>query len=279
MSSPSLTTNSSPDRLCFWSSVARTPGRRSCSTDDVTTRRPQHRQRRLPRRHHRVARAREIDGATATAFFVHDVGSLNGTYVNGEQVDETKLASGDEVQIGMFKLCSSRQGSELTMADAQLPIDRRGAGLGQDRVPRHHDLEDPVPGVRGPDRAGAHAVGLPQVLRGGRRPAEVDPADAARRVPPAQGHQGAAAQPGAERAVRRGRRRDRGPSDGAPTTASEELAEAPTGSADVDRGDVGGHRHRPRPDQGARVVRHRLLARARSARSTTTATTTSCCRS
>jgi pSer/pThr/pTyr-binding forkhead associated (FHA) protein len=37
-------------------------------------------------------------------WFVRDVGSLNGTYVNGEQVDETKLASGDEVQIGKFKL-------------------------------------------------------------------------------------------------------------------------------------------------------------------------------
>jgi pSer/pThr/pTyr-binding forkhead associated (FHA) protein len=40
----------------------------------------------------------------AGAWFVRDVGSLNGTYVNGEQVDETKLASGDEVQIGRFKL-------------------------------------------------------------------------------------------------------------------------------------------------------------------------------
>ncbi len=43
---------------------------------------------------------RRSDGS----FFVRDVGSLNGTYVNGEQVDETKLASGDEVQIGKFKL-------------------------------------------------------------------------------------------------------------------------------------------------------------------------------
>ena len=38
------------------------------------------------------------------AWFVRDVGSLNGTYVNGEQVDETKLASGDEVQIRRFKV-------------------------------------------------------------------------------------------------------------------------------------------------------------------------------
>jgi pSer/pThr/pTyr-binding forkhead associated (FHA) protein len=37
-------------------------------------------------------------------WFVRDVGSLNGTYVNGAQVDETKLATGDEVQIGKFKL-------------------------------------------------------------------------------------------------------------------------------------------------------------------------------
>ena len=38
------------------------------------------------------------------SWFVRDVGSLNGTYVNSEQVDETKLASGDEVQIGKFRL-------------------------------------------------------------------------------------------------------------------------------------------------------------------------------
>ncbi len=35
---------------------------------------------------------------------VHDDGSLNGTYVNGEQVAQTRLATGDEVQIGLFKL-------------------------------------------------------------------------------------------------------------------------------------------------------------------------------
>jgi len=37
-------------------------------------------------------------------FFAQDKGSLNGTYVNGERVEETKLASGDEIQIGLFKL-------------------------------------------------------------------------------------------------------------------------------------------------------------------------------
>ncbi len=33
-----------------------------------------------------------------------DLGSLNGTYVGGERVDERSLHSGDEVQIGRFKL-------------------------------------------------------------------------------------------------------------------------------------------------------------------------------
>ncbi len=50
-------------------------------------------------RKHAVFERRQGDG-----WFVRDVGSLNGTYVNGEQVDQTKLASGDEVQIGKFKL-------------------------------------------------------------------------------------------------------------------------------------------------------------------------------
>jgi pSer/pThr/pTyr-binding forkhead associated (FHA) protein len=35
---------------------------------------------------------------------VRDVGSLNGTFVNRKRIEEVKLASGDEVQIGKFKL-------------------------------------------------------------------------------------------------------------------------------------------------------------------------------
>ena len=37
-------------------------------------------------------------------FYVQDKGSLNGTYVNRQRVEETPLASGDELQIGKFKL-------------------------------------------------------------------------------------------------------------------------------------------------------------------------------
>jgi len=52
-----------------------------------------------------VSRAHAVfDRRGGAEWFVRDLGSLNGTYVNGEQVDETKLATGDEVQIGKFKL-------------------------------------------------------------------------------------------------------------------------------------------------------------------------------
>ncbi|MHB8463944.1 MAG: FHA domain-containing protein [Acidimicrobiales bacterium] len=40
----------------------------------------------------------------AAGYVVRDVGSLNGTYVNRERVDEAPLTPGDEVQIGRFKL-------------------------------------------------------------------------------------------------------------------------------------------------------------------------------
>jgi pSer/pThr/pTyr-binding forkhead associated (FHA) protein len=37
-------------------------------------------------------------------FTVRDVGSLNGTYVNRERIEETDLSDGDEVQVGKFRL-------------------------------------------------------------------------------------------------------------------------------------------------------------------------------
>jgi pSer/pThr/pTyr-binding forkhead associated (FHA) protein len=45
---------------------------------------------------------------------VKDVGSLNGTYVNRDLVDECLLRNGDEVQIGKFRLVyfGSTRGTE-----------------------------------------------------------------------------------------------------------------------------------------------------------------------
>ena len=41
---------------------------------------------------------------SSSGFELHDVGSLNGTYVNRERVETADLRAGDEVQVGKFKL-------------------------------------------------------------------------------------------------------------------------------------------------------------------------------
>jgi pSer/pThr/pTyr-binding forkhead associated (FHA) protein len=51
-----------------------------------------------------VSRKHAAFRRTEGAFTVRDVGSLNGTYVNRELVDEAVLTTGDEVQIGKFRL-------------------------------------------------------------------------------------------------------------------------------------------------------------------------------
>ena len=38
------------------------------------------------------------------SFVVKDVGSLNGTYLNRERIEEAQLNNGDELQIGKFRL-------------------------------------------------------------------------------------------------------------------------------------------------------------------------------
>ncbi len=52
----------------------------------------------VSRRHAEIRR--QPDGT----FTVYDVGSLNGTYLNRERVEEGDLKGGDELQIGKFKL-------------------------------------------------------------------------------------------------------------------------------------------------------------------------------
>lgn len=51
----------------------------------------------VSRRHAEIVRA--DDG-----YVVKDVGSLNGTYLNRERIEEAKLSNGDELQIGKYKL-------------------------------------------------------------------------------------------------------------------------------------------------------------------------------
>lgn len=51
-----------------------------------------------------VSRAHAEFRRASDSFTIVDLGSLNGTYVNGERVDEAKLRGGDTVQVGRFHL-------------------------------------------------------------------------------------------------------------------------------------------------------------------------------
>jgi len=55
--------------------------------DDVT----------VSRRHAEV----RVDGSR---YVVSDVGSLNGTYLNGDRVDTHDLVEGDQLQVGKYRL-------------------------------------------------------------------------------------------------------------------------------------------------------------------------------
>jgi hypothetical protein len=54
-------------------------------------------------------------------FSVRDAGSLNGTYANGERIDEVMLSSGDEVQIGKFRLVYLSNGFNGVAAGSSEP--------------------------------------------------------------------------------------------------------------------------------------------------------------
>jgi pSer/pThr/pTyr-binding forkhead associated (FHA) protein len=54
----------------------------------------------------------EISPTDGGAYSLRDEGSLNGTYVNRERIDEVRLSPGDEVQIGKFKLVYLVAGNE-----------------------------------------------------------------------------------------------------------------------------------------------------------------------
>jgi hypothetical protein len=53
-------------------------------------------------------------------FTVRDVGSLNGTYVNRERIEEAALSGGDEVQVGKFRL--------VFLTDRRSQAERGGGG-------------------------------------------------------------------------------------------------------------------------------------------------------
>lgn len=51
-----------------------------------------------------VSRQHAVLARQGDAWLVRDLGSLNGTYVNSQRVEEATVRHGDEVQIGRFRL-------------------------------------------------------------------------------------------------------------------------------------------------------------------------------
>ena len=51
-----------------------------------------------------VSRRHAVFRRSPDGYKVADVGSLNGTYVNRDRIDEVLLSGGDEVQIGKYRL-------------------------------------------------------------------------------------------------------------------------------------------------------------------------------
>ena len=51
-----------------------------------------------------VSRRHAVIERSGDGFTVRDAGSLNGTYVNRDRVEKAELHTGDEVQIGRFRL-------------------------------------------------------------------------------------------------------------------------------------------------------------------------------
>ncbi len=59
----------------------------------------------VSRRHAEIVRAGD-------GYSVRDAGSLNGTYLNRERIDDAPLSNGDELQIGKFRLVFFSAGPE-----------------------------------------------------------------------------------------------------------------------------------------------------------------------
>jgi pSer/pThr/pTyr-binding forkhead associated (FHA) protein len=58
-----------------------------------------------------VSRRHSVIERTGDEFLIRDVGSLNGTYVNHDRVEQARVVNGDEIQVGRFVLIFSVGGA------------------------------------------------------------------------------------------------------------------------------------------------------------------------
>jgi pSer/pThr/pTyr-binding forkhead associated (FHA) protein len=55
---------------------------------------------------------------SGTSFQIKDLGSLNGTYLDGERIDTASLTDGSEVQVGKFRLTFYASRVDLSVASS-----------------------------------------------------------------------------------------------------------------------------------------------------------------
>ena len=67
----------------------------------------------------------ELERQDGGSIVIRDDGSLNGTYVNRERIEEAQLTGGDEVQIGKFRLLFL---TSQNLGPNPSPADPRGRG-------------------------------------------------------------------------------------------------------------------------------------------------------
>ncbi len=100
--------------------------------------------------------------ARAGDFIIRDLGSSNGTLVNGRRIQEVVLVPGDEIVIGQTSVQVRDQVHELVDQGHLLERTSRGIPTMPDGVPGPPPLPDDV--VLGPRRSGGGGRGLAMVL-------------------------------------------------------------------------------------------------------------------
>ena len=159
-----------PARRCSSSGAGRTRAAGSCSTPTSPPPGRHPYERHLPRRRDRLPPARRVRPRRRAASRSATSAASTAPTSTGSGSTRPLLAGGDEVQIGKYRLVFypsqhgltgpawTRAAMSSALPASSLMSIGEVLGAAAPGVPRRHHLQDPLPGVGGAGRAGAHAV-------------------------------------------------------------------------------------------------------------------------